>query len=244
MPRGLGARLIGRTMADTAPVHNALVDRQFRAAVRTADMSPAGSPAPVVADAASDAGYRRAAAMAEIVYVGLGVEKTGALLADLLRRFDGGTFAMGDFLAAVRRLDAPLAETLGEQLRSGALPGFVHSPLEVVRIADDERGLPRYLSRLRVRNDERTSGVVRLVLYVRGEHNHIGHASDPVHLAGDEAVEIELATPSPPAFARLHTFLSRNRGQVALAVPRPGLDPAGRRRAGRQPPERLAPAPA
>lgn len=242
MPPGLGARLIGRTMADTAPVHNALVDRQFRAAVRTADMLAAGSAASLVADAASDAGYRRAAAMAEIVDVGLGDEKTGALLADLQRRFDSQTFAIGDFLAAVRHLDARLAKILGEQLRSRALPGFVHSPLEVVRIADDEHGLPRYLSRLRVRNAELASGVVRLVLYVRGQPMVVGHPSDLVHLAGDEAVEIEIATPSPPVFARLHTFLSRNRGQVALATPRPDSIPqvddesTGVRRSDWQPP--------
>ena len=242
MPRGLGARLIGRTMADTAPVHNALVDRQFGAAVRTAGMSPAGYPAPVVADAASDAGYRRAAAMAGIIDVGLGKEKTGTLLADLLRRFDGRTFALGDFLAAVRRVDARLAETLSGQLRSGVLAGFVHSPLEVVRISDDERGLPRYLSRLRVRNDERAPGVVLLVLYVSGEPMLVGHASDLAHLAGDDAVEIELATPRPPVFARLLTFLSRNRGQVALAVPGPDSipqaddEPAGIRRSDWRPP--------
>ena len=243
MPRGIGARLIGRTMADTAPVHNALADRQFRAAVETAgDMSPAGSPEPVVADAASDAGYRRAAAMAELVDVGLGGEKTGALLADLLRRFDGRTFATRDFLDAVRRLDAPLAEILSEQLGSPALPGFVHSPLEVVRIADDERGLPRYLSRLRVRNDERAPGAVRLVLMVMGEPMLVGHASDLVHLAGDQAVEIELATPSPPLFARLHTFLSRNRGQVALgtpeadSIPQTADEPAGVRQSSWRPP--------
>ncbi|MDE0658386.1 MAG: hypothetical protein OXI79_01935 [Gammaproteobacteria bacterium] len=243
MPRGIGARLIGRTMADTAPVHNALVDLQFRVAARTAgDMSPAGSPVPVATDAASDGGYRRAAAMAELVDVGLGKEKTGALLADLLRRFDGRTFAMGDLLAAVRRLDAPLAETLSGQLRSQALPGFVHSPLEVVRIADGERGLPRYLSRLQVRNAEHTPGVVRLVLWVMGEPMFIGHLSDLIHLAGDEAVEIELTTPSPPLLARLHTFLSRNRGQVALGTPAPDSipqtddEPSGTRRSAWHPP--------
>ena len=243
MPRGIVARLIGRAMADTAPVHNALVDRQFRTPARTAsDMSPSGAPLPTMADAASDAGYRRAAAMAKLIDVVLGEEKTGALLADLLRRFDGRTFAMGDFLAAVRRLDAPLAKSLSGQLRSRALPGFVHSPLEVVRIADDERGLPRYLSRLRVHNDERTPGVVRLVLFVRGESVVVGHASDLAHLAGDEAVEIELMTPGPPVFARLHTFLSRNRGQVALGTPRPDSipraddEPAGVRRSAWRPP--------
>ncbi len=240
MPGGIGARLIGRTMADTAPVHNALVDRQFRATAK--DKSPTGSALPIVADASSDAGYRRAAAMAELVVVGLGEEATGALLADLLLRFDGRTFAMGDFLAAVRQLDAPLAETLSGQLRSRALPGFVHSPLEVVRIADDERGLPRFLSRLRVRNDERTPGVVRLALWAMGEPMLVGHASDLVHLAGDEAVEIELATPSPPLLAGLHTFLSRNRGQVALTTPRPDSipqsddEPAGIRRSAWRPP--------
>jgi len=213
-------------MADTAPVHNALVDRQFHAAVKTASSrSPAGSPVPVNADAASDAGYRRAAAMAELVDVGLGEENTGRLLSDLLQRFDGRTFGMADFLGAVRRLDTPLAETLNGQLRSRTLPGFLHSPLEVVRIADDERGLPRYLSRLRVRNDERAPGVVRLVLMVSGEPMLVGHASDLVHLGGDEAVEIELTTPSPPLFARLHTFLSRNRGRVALGTPSPDSIP-------------------
>ena len=243
LPGGIGARVVGQAMADTAPVHNALVDRQFRDAVRKAsDLSPAGSPVPVVADAASDAGYRSAAAMAELVDVALGEEKTGSLMADLLRRFDGRTFTMGDFLAAVRRLDAPLAETLGGQLRSQALPGFVHSPLEVVRIADGERGLPRYLSRLRVRNAERVPGVVRLVLWVMGEPMSIGHASDLVHLAGDEAIEIELTTPSPPHFARLHTFLSRNRGQVALgtppsdSIPQTDDEPAGIRPSAWRPP--------
>ncbi len=243
MPRGIGARLIGRTMADTAPVHNALVDRQFRAAVRKAGgMFPDGSSAPVVTDAASDAGYRRAAAMAELIDVGLGEEKTGTLLADLLQRFDGRTFAIGDFLAAVRRVDVPLAEILSGQLGSPTLPGFVHSPLEVVRIADDERGLPRYLSRVQVRNAEPAPGVVRLVLFVMGEPMLAGHASDLVHLAGDQAVEIQLATPSPPLVARLDTFLSRNRSQVALGTPTPDAipqtddEPAGIRQSTWRPP--------
>lgn len=206
--RDSGAWVLGRTMADTAPVHNALVDRQFRAAARV-----------VVADPASDIGYRRAAAMAELLLAGLGVEKTGSVMGDLLGRFDGGIFAIEDFLAAVGRVDVRLAEILGGQLRSRGLPGFVHSALEVVRVADDERGAPRYLSRLRVRNDEGAPGVVRLVLMVMGEPMLVGHVGELVHLAGGEAVDIELATPGPPVFARLHTFASRNRGQIALATP-------------------------
>ena len=242
-PQSIVAWLIGRAMADTAPVHNALVDRQFRtAASPTGDAFPASSARPVVADPASDAGYRRAAAMAELVDVGLGEERLGSLLSGLLRRFDGRTFAMGDFLAAVRRVDAPLAGILSGQLFGRALPGFVHSPLEVVRIADDQRGLPRFSARLQVRNDERAPGAVRLVLGAMGEPMLIVHAGDLVHLAGDEAVEIELTTPSPPVFARLHTFLSRNRGQIALGTPRPDSirqaddEPAGVRRSAWRPP--------
>ena len=237
-PHGFGARLLGRTMADTAPVQNALVDRQVDAALR-----PLGSILPVGALApGSDAvEYGRAAALAELVVFGLGVgrDRLSLLLAGLLRRAGDRTFAPEELLAAVQRQDARLAEILTEQIQLKALPGFVHSPLEVVRIADDARGQPRYLSRLHVRNDERVPGVVSLVLYVMGnamEGMAMPHPSDLIRVAGGDAVEIEVATSAPPVIAQLVTFLSRNRGVVALETPgRGGIPQTDDRPAGVRP---------
>ncbi len=207
--QSLGVRLVSRTMADTTPVHNALVDRHIRAA------SPGGG-------SALDAAYRQAAALAKLIEDWLGAERISALLADLLHRFDGRTFAMGDFLAAVGRLDAALASILEERLRSGAPPGFLHSSLEVVRMADDERGRPRYLSRLRVRNDEPAPGVVRLVLAILTPDYAIPHPSEPIRIGGGEAVEIEQVTPSQPILPRLHTYESLNRDVIVLDAPERG----------------------
>ena len=79
------------------------------------------------------------------------------------RHFDGA-----DLAQVASELDADLEPLLGDWLHEATLPGFVASPVVVDRLTDDAQGMPRYQTRVHVRNDEPTPGLVRL-RYIAGE---------------------------------------------------------------------------
>jgi ABC-type transport system involved in multi-copper enzyme maturation permease subunit len=96
----------------------------------------------------------KAPAIARSILDGLGREKTAALLAELLARHRGGHFTIDDFNQVAVELDADLDALIGDWLYEVDLPGFMPSPVQVVRLADDERGTPRYQTRVHVHNKQ------------------------------------------------------------------------------------------
>lgn len=159
-------------------------------------------------------------AIARSILDGLGREKTGAVLAELLSRHRGGHFTAADFRQVAADLGADLDPIIGDWLNEASLPGFVPSPVVVERLADDAQGNPRYQTRLHVFNGEATPGVLRL-RYVLGEEGAATRSdeTEPVRLGGEESVEVGVVTSMPPREIWLVPYLSLNRDDIRLTVP-------------------------
>lgn len=163
-------------------------------------------------------------AIALSILDGIGREKTGALLATLLERHRGGHFTAADFAAIAVELDADLEPLIGDWLHEASLPGFVTSPVVVERLADDREGKPRYQTRLHLLNDEPTPGLLRM-RYRSGEDSGDAdwHQTEPLRLAAYGSMEIGLLSSNPPRELWLQPYLSLNRQDVQLELPR--IDP-------------------
>ena len=161
-------------------------------------------------------------AIARSILDGLGREKTAALLAELLARYRGGHFTAADLAQIASELDADLDPLLGDWLHEATLPGFVTSPVVVERLVDDGLGNPRYQTRVHVLNDEATPGLLRVRYATDGQVTDSTRwdQTEPVRLAGHEAVEIGLLSSAPPRELWLQPYLSLNRQDVQLTLPR------------------------
>ena len=161
-------------------------------------------------------------AIARSILDGLGREKTAALLAALRSRYRGTHFHAADLARVAAELDADLEPLIGDWLHEATLPGFVTSSVVVERLADDGQGNPRYQTRFHVLNDESTPGLLR-VRYATGAEatqDSRWDETEPVRLAGHEAVEIGVLSSTPPSELWLQPYLSLNRQDVQLTLPR------------------------
>ena len=160
-------------------------------------------------------------AVARTLLDGLGRQGAAALLAQLRERHRGGHFDFADFNAAGRAIGVDLHLLLGDWLHDAQLPGFLASPVAVTRIADGERGRPRYQTRLHIRNDEPAPGVLRL-RYSAGRRGWGGgwRSTDPVRIAGHTSVEVGFVTPSPPFELRVAPYMALNRRPLELPLPK------------------------
>ena len=218
-----GAAALRAAMGDTAAVHNAVVEGVERPAVweRAGSVGPDGAVGEW-GELGFSAARLHARTTARALFHSLNTEHRRQLFAELVRRHGGETFTADDFGSLVAGIHAPAGAVLAELLRLRSQPGYLVSPVEVVRL-DDEEG--RYLVRLHIRNDESAPGVVRLRL-VAGQATHY---SEVVRIGGREAVEIAMVVPDAPEVATLDTYLSRNLGtlipELLPADAAPGSDP-------------------
>ena len=181
-----------------------------------ADLDPAGDAA-----AAFNVLAFKSRAIARSILDGLGRGKTAALLAELRARYRGRQFTAADLAQLARELDADLDPLLGDWLHEAALPGFVASPVVVERLVDDERGAPRYQTRLHVRNDEAVPGLLRMRYATAGEDGaNVWQETGPVRVAGHGTAEIGMLSATTPVELWLQPYLSLNRQDVRLTLPR------------------------
>ena len=159
---------------------------------------------------------------------GLGREKTGRLLAALRERSAGRTFSREDLAAVAAELEIDLDALVGDWLEATDLPGIVASPPRLYRLADTEDGTPRYQLALDLRNDEAAPGLLRLRYRLAGEgeegnrreRSRAWQSGEPVRLAAGEAVEVGMVLSKPPAELRVAPYLSLNRGEFSVTLPR------------------------
>jgi hypothetical protein len=160
-------------------------------------------------------------AIARSIVDGLGKEKTAALLAELLRRYRGRHFTAADFHQVALDTGADLDAVVGGWLTETELPGFMFSPAVVERLTDDAQGGPRYQARVHVLNGEATPGLLRLRYGVGAEGSPIQwDLTEPVRLRGGESAEIGVVTAVPLRELWLRPYLSLNRNDVRLPLPR------------------------
>lgn len=139
------------------------------------------------------------------------------LLGEVLRRHAGEAYTLEDLRVAAEAAGTPLDSVLGEWWKSAQLPGFVASPLQILRLKDEGQS-PRYQLSLHVCNAEPVPGLVRLSC--RGtDLVKQSPYSTPAPVPANACVEVGAITDFVPVQARLRTYLSRNGNGIALTVP-------------------------
>ena len=161
----------------------------------------------------------KAPAVAKSIIDGLGRDRAGRFLSELRRRYAGTGFTAEDFRAVAAETGADLDSLLGDWLGDAQLPGFVASAAEVTRLADDDRGEPRYQVRAQVHNGEPTPGLVRLGV-VSDSDEPIRTWTDPIRVGGEASVEVGLVVDSPPGEVWIAPYLSLNRHDFRLKLPK------------------------
>lgn len=144
-----------------------------------------------------------------------GRERVGALLAGVLERYAGRTYRAEEFHAVGDEVGAPAASIVGDWLNTRSAPGFLASPVEIVRLADDDSGNRRYQASVHVRNDESAAGAVFLGVDRQGWMER----TEAFPVPGHTTVELGMVTPEPPSQLWLHSYFSRNRIPLRLELP-------------------------
>ena len=144
-----------------------------------------------------------------------GRERVGELLAGLRDGFAGRTYRAQEFEAIGASVGASAESILGNWLNSKGAPGFLASPVEVVRLADDDVGDRRYQVRVHVRNDESMAGAVFLGV----DRQAWMERTDAFPVPGHTSVELGMVTSEPPSQLWLHSYFSRNRIPLRLELP-------------------------
>jgi len=160
-------------------------------------------------------------AIANSMLDGLGREKTAALLSQLVREFRGKHFHVTDFYRIATDQGIDLQAIAGDWLYDSALPGFLASSVTSVRLTDDELGNPRYQTRVHVRNDEATPGLLKLnYQWYADKRNQAWDNTGPIRIAANSSVEIGIVASSPLRQLFLAPYLSLNRQDLKLSMKR------------------------
>ncbi len=159
-------------------------------------------------------------AIARSILDGLGRDKTAALLAQLVSEFRGRHFHITDLYRIAEDLDIALEPLLGDWLHDESLPGFLMSAVTSVRLTDDERGNPLYQSRVHIRNDEPTPGVLRLRYQWGASKEPIWDVTGPIRVPGQTALEVGIVTATPLFQLWTQPYLALNRVQQRLELPK------------------------
>ena len=157
----------------------------------------------------------RGDAAARAIFDQLGRYGVGSLLGKFRKRYDGRSVAVEEFVEFMREIDVKAGNILDLALSQGGLPGYLASPVKVIRLRDDkEVGKSRYHLNVHVRNDERSTGIFRV-----GESILDTRLSSDLHiLPGDASLEIGMVTEDIPDTLFLFPYLSLNRSPLVLSI--------------------------
>ncbi len=162
---------------------------------------------------AANALLLKGGSLAQAIADTLGVERTLTLLGEL-RGLDP-PFPSGSLINLANEADADVGAALEQAWLQPGLPGFVASPVDLVRLAEDENGhAESHQITVHVRNEEPVTGAVRL------GYNEYAAATVPVWVPGGSSVEIGMVATVPPDQLWLLPYASLNREAVRLALPR------------------------
>ncbi len=164
--------------------------------------------------------YLKTSALADAILDGAGRERAAAMMAILLRDHRDSTFTAADLDRAAQEAGVDLAGLVGDFLHQTDLPGFLVSPAEVERLPDNDQGTPQYQTRLFVRNGEEAPGLFRLRYAVRAPGGARWDSSEPVLIPGHTSVEFGLVTSRPPGTMLASPYLSLNRREFPVELPR------------------------
>ena len=148
-----------------------------------------------------------------------GRERVGELLGGLREMFAGETYRAEEFEAVGAAMGASPKSILGDWLNSKVAPGFLVSPVEVVRLDDDHSG------KSTATRHACTSGTTnrRRVPCFWAWTVKLGW-NGPIRfrVPGHTSVEVGMVMPEPPSQLWLHSYFSMNRIPVRLGLPAKG----------------------
>jgi hypothetical protein len=159
-------------------------------------------------------------AIAQSILDGAGHSRTARLLGELVTQFRGGHFTEADLNATAVSVGINLPGLLGDWLHDAALPGFLFSKVEVVRLSDDEQRNPRYQTRVHLRNDEDTPGLIKLRYQWGSDDEPVWDNTVPMHIEANSSIEVGIVTATPLFQLWTQPYLALNRFDHRLSLPR------------------------
>ena len=163
----------------------------------------------------------KASKLADAIAFGLPSEDVSQLLALVKERFAGEVFSFDEFMGLVYELELPIANFVDGVFHSTQLPGFEVSDAVVARVRDDQNGLPRYQTSVKIYNGELVPGLFSISynLAAKGDSSDWVEDSVPTQFLGArEAKQINIVTSEPIAELYLDPYLSLNRNEVAINI--------------------------
>ena len=140
-------------------------------------------------------------------------ERIAIWLSDFRYRFTGQTYTYDDLIDSAKEHSISIHPFLTDWLDKTQLPGFVTTPVTVVRISDDEEGNSRYQSSITVRNVGTVSGFIQ-VQHGFPQSGDPRFFEDPttsgVYIDADSAKTVTVTTPSEMESLRILPYLSLN----------------------------------
>ena len=155
-------------------------------------------------------------ALATLLFDLVGKANSALALAELRRRFAGGTFTQENLREVLASFGADIGDHLDSWLHDAALPGFLVSEAEVYALPVGGPGRPEYQVRFHVRNDEPVGGYVRFALGSSYGSRSANYQSEPVHVAGRSSVEVGLTGRMDPDHLFVQPYLALNRGTTYI----------------------------
>ncbi|MDE0645866.1 MAG: hypothetical protein OXH84_06490 [Gammaproteobacteria bacterium] len=152
----------------------------------------------------------------------VGEEKLIQLLADLIDTFNGTNFSYDELRSLASQRGWEIDGVVGDWLTDTALPGFVVSTPQVIRLEDDEDLNSVYETTFKVWNGESVSGALK----VWGVFDNPGDEFDerrsvlePIRIPGEAGYLFAVQTERPPASIHITPYLSYNRSNIVLDIP-------------------------
>ena len=158
-------------------------------------------------------------AISRSILDGLGRKQSAALIAELLNQYRGKHFQISDLYRIAEGLEIDLAVLLGDWLHDAALPGFLVSEVESERLRDKD-GNPQYQTRVWVRNDENTPGLIQLRYQWGSSDEPIWDVTGPKRIPPNSAIEVGIVTSTPLFQLWTQPYLALNRNDQRLTLPR------------------------
>ena len=164
-------------------------------------------------------------AVASMLNSVLGSEDTGRFLAALRTKFGGSDYTLEDVSQLADELDLPLLHCIETWITQSGLPGFIIDDLEVVEGIDQE-GAREYVITVLVRNDEPIPGIVTVRLQQAWSQPPYWtmfptNISETVFVDAHSKARVTLTSQTEPEYLQIQPFLSYNRHQWDVKLPRP-----------------------
>lgn len=158
----------------------------------------------------------------------LGNEDSGRFLAALRSKFTGSTYTLEDIKELADELSLPVLDYIDAWITEPGLPGIIVDNVRVTEGTDQE-GETEYQVSVEVHNKERIPGVVTIKLLQSWSQPPYWtliptNIAKSVPVAANSRVEVSLTSQSEPEYLQIQPFLSHNRFQWDIQLPRPILN--------------------